>query len=76
MCITRAQAGIVLVVIGTVSLAFSVRIKRQYREGMEKVVDRLKTENPRLMEPTETYIVRELFWIGLICIAIGSLLQW
>lgn len=76
MCITRGHAGIVLTVIGTVCLALSVKVKRQYEGEMAKVVDKLKKEKPDLIEPTETYIVRKLFWIGLICIAVSSLLQW
>ena len=73
---TSKHLGIILTIIGTFSLTFSVRIKRQYGEGIDKVLDKLKKENPELIEPTETYIVRKYFWFGLVCIALGSLLQW
>lgn len=76
MGITRVQAGIILVIIGTVFLAFSVKTKRQYVGEYGKAIEKLKKENTGLIEPTEAYIVRKYFWIGLFCIALGSLLQW
>jgi hypothetical protein len=76
LCITRQHFGILLVIIGTVCIAFSVRIKRQTNREMTTVVDRLKKENPNIFEPTETTIVRVLLWIGLLCVAVGSFLQW
>ena len=74
--ITRHQVGIILVIIGTALLAFSVRVKRQYEGEIGKVVDEIKKKDPDKIEPTETYIKRSLFWFGLLFIAVGSLLQW
>ena len=78
MCIniSRQQFGIILTIIGTIFLAFSVKMKRQYIEDMAKRVDDIKKKNPNLIEPTETYIVQWLFWLGLFFIAVGSMLQW
>ena len=72
----REHIGIVLTIAGTVLLAFSVRIKRQYTGPMAKVADRLKEGNPDLIEPVETRIVRGMFWAGLASVAVGALLQW
>ena len=67
--------GIVLTVIGTASLAFSVKVQRQYTGEMARIADKLK-ESDDTIEPTETSISRGLFWTGLTLIAAGSLLQW
>jgi hypothetical protein len=75
LCITMQHLGIILTVIGTGFLAFSVRISRQYQGELSKVSDRLKKDH-NLIEPTETSIVRSLFWIGLGFVALGSALQW
>lgn len=74
--ITRQHIGLLLTVAGTFALAFSVRTKGQYDGEFSKVVEKAKKENPRLFVPTETYIVRGLFWGGLMLIAFGALLQW
>jgi len=71
--ITRQHLGIILTIIGTVFLAFSVRVTRQYKREMAKKVDRLKKDD---IEPTETSIILSLFWIGLGLVALGSALQW
>jgi hypothetical protein len=76
MTISMEHIGIILTVLGTVLVAFSVRVKRQYNKEVRKLVDEAKTRHPDLIEPTETYIVRSLFWIGLILVALGSALQW
>lgn len=76
MCITRQQVGIIVVVVGTVFLAFSVRVKRQYHGKAASDLDAIKQKNPDLIEPTETYINRYLFWAGLVLVASGSALQW
>jgi hypothetical protein len=73
---TRQHIGIFVTIAGTVLLAFSVKIKSQYSGDMAGVVDKLKGGNPDLIEPTETRIVRGLFWTGLAFVAIGTLLQW
>lgn len=74
--LARQHIGIFLTIAGTVLLAFSVRDKRQYFGNMQKVADRLKEENRELVEPTETTVVRRLFWAGLGFVAVGTLLQW
>ena len=74
--ITRDQVGIVTVVVGTVLLAVSVKVKRQYNSDLSGTVDKLKEKSPNLVEVTETYISRPLFWSGLTLVAIGSMLQW
>ncbi len=76
LCITRQQIGLLLTIAGTVALAFSVRTKGQYEGELSKVVERAKKENPGLFVATETYIVRSLFWGGLMLVAVGALLQW
>lgn len=76
LCITMQHLGIILTVIGTGFLAFSVRITRQYQGEMAKDVDRIKMDHPELIEFTQTHIVRKLFWIGLVFVALGSTLQW
>lgn len=75
MPITLPQVGIVLTIIGTIFLALSVKVKRQYEE-IAKAVDKEKKENPNIIETTETSIDHILFWAGLIFIAIGALCQW
>ena len=74
--LSRQHLGILLTIAGSVLLAFSVRVKRQYTGPMAKVVDNLKQQDHELVEPTEASIVRPLFWAGLSFIAAGSLLQW
>lgn len=74
--ITWQHLGIVFTIIGTVLLAFSVQVKRQYQGEMAKEVDRQKREDLKLLEPTETFISRGLFWAGLIFLSIGAVLQW
>jgi hypothetical protein len=43
---------------------------------MANVVDKMKRQDSKLLEPTETRIVRPLFWAGLSSIAVGTVLQW
>jgi hypothetical protein len=74
--VSRQQIGLLVSVLGTAALALSVRIKKQYEGDLGKAVDEMKKQNKRLLEPTETYIVRPLFWFGLGLVAIGALLQW
>ena len=71
--INRQHLGIIQTMIGTVFLAFSVRVTRQYKGEMAKEADRLKKDH---IEPAETSIIRRLFWIGLGLVALGSALQW
>jgi hypothetical protein len=72
---TNHHIGIILTVIGTGFLAFSVRITRQYQGEMSKIADKLK-RGASFIEFTETTINRSLFWIGLGFVALGSALQW
>jgi hypothetical protein len=73
---TRPHLGTLPAVLGTVLLAFSVKVRRQYGEGgpLREVADRAKRDG--YTELTETTIARGLFWAGLVCVALGSLLQW
>ena len=71
---SRQHAGLVLTVAGTVLLAFSVGVSRQYKGKMARIADDLK--DPTMIEPTETRISRPLFWGGLVLVAVGTLLQW
>ncbi len=73
---TTEQVGIVIVVAGTVLLALSVKVNRQYRGQLGKMVDNLKKKDSDFIEPSETRIVRPMFWSGLLLVAIGSILQW
>jgi predicted thioredoxin/glutaredoxin len=74
--LTRQHIGILLTIAGTVLLAFSVKVKRQYSGKMARVADKLKEREPALVELTETNIVRSMFWAGLASVAIGTLLEW
>ena len=74
MFISREHIGLISVVIGTIWLAFSLVIRRQYIDDLGKIVDRKKLNS--LIEPTEITICRWKFWIGLLFIAGGTLLQW
>ena len=74
VAITRQRFGIILVVIGTVLLARSTKVKRQYEGGMAKFVNEKKGKD--LIEPTEVSIVQSRFRSGLFLIAAGSFLQW
>lgn len=76
MPITRPHIGIIVTLIGTVLLAFSVRVKRQHDKELRKVADEAKQRHPGLTVPTETYIVRSFFWLGLLLVAVGAGLQW
>jgi hypothetical protein len=75
--LTRQHVGILLTIAGTAFLAFSVNVKRQYGDKgpLREAVDRAKREG-NLMELTETSISVRLFWTGLLCVAVGTLLQW
>ncbi len=74
--LTAHQLGIILVVLGTILLAFSLKVTPQYTCDAARAVDQLKKDRPDLIELTETYIIRWRFWTGLALVALGSLLQW
>lgn len=73
---SHQQVGLLFVLAGTVLLAFSVRVTRQYQGEVAAAVDRMKASDPRLTEPTETTIVTLRFRLGLGLIFIGTALQW
>jgi hypothetical protein len=77
------HGGILIVILGTICLAFAVKIQNKYtlsaRSEKEKkywknIVKR--AEDGSHYEPTIVYIDKLLFHIGLACVAIGSLMQW
>lgn len=70
--ITRQQIGLIVVLLGTASLAFSIRTLSQYDENILKEID----PDKKLWAPTQTAIVRPLFWGGLVLVSIGTALQW
>lgn len=72
MYISLQHAGILLTILGTIFLAFSVRVKGQYNKEIRKDIGK----DPSILSPTEVCIVRIRFWAGLACVAAGSLLQW
>jgi hypothetical protein len=69
--LTYPHIGIIITVIGTICLAFSVRIIEQ-KGGGGFVED---GEGNRI-KVIGGYIRRELFWIGLFLIAMGTIMQW
>ena len=73
--LTRQNISIVLTIIGTFLIAYSVRSKRQYKGKLAKVVDKIKKENPDYIEPTETHINNKMIYFGLGLIVIGAALQ-
>jgi len=73
---TRQHIGIFFTIIGTVCLAISVKTQTQYSgdKFMENCVERARKDGGFV--PTYTYIDKKLFYTGLGCVGIGSLLQW
>jgi hypothetical protein len=51
-------------------------VKRQYSGEVARAVDRLKQQNPDLIEPTETEIILLRFRLGLGLVFLGTALQW
>ncbi|MFX0206138.1 MAG: hypothetical protein ACFFDT_09135 [Candidatus Hodarchaeota archaeon] len=74
--ITRQQIGLLVTVIGTILLAFSVRTRSQYGREMADIIQKAENKNQSLIVPTETCIVIPLFRGGLMLVVFGSLLQW
>ncbi len=70
--ITLRQSGILLVVFGTLFMAFSVH----YKEGVAPELRRLIYIPKDVVVPTEARLIPWKFWVGLVLIAVGSLLQW
>jgi hypothetical protein len=80
---TFRHIGILLIIIGTFFLAFAVRIENKYtlsarnkrdKKYWEDIVKR--AQDGSFYEPTIVFINKFLFYLGLVCIAVGSLLQW
>jgi hypothetical protein len=69
--ITRQHLGIFLTIIGTYLLSKSVKIRKQRGIGVQ-----MEFEDRIIDSPTNTYIDNKLFKYGLICVGVGSLLQW
>jgi hypothetical protein len=78
MCLifTRHHIGIILTIIGTVCLAFSVKSETQYSGDklMEDCAERARKDGGFV--PTYTYIDKKLFYAGLAFVGIGSVMQW
>jgi len=77
------HGGILFVILGTIFLAFAVKIENKYtlsarskesKKYWKNIVSR--AEDGSHLEPTIVYIEKMLFNIGLACVAIGSLMQW
>ena len=69
--------GIILTVLGAVLWAFYVRTIKGYDEKDKVLKDwHKKARESGYVWPSETYIDKWLFWSGLFCVALGSLLQW
>jgi|RhiMethySRZTD1v2_1073278.scaffolds.fasta_scaffold207328_2 hypothetical protein len=78
--ITRQRVGLILVIFGTVIVAYSIKSKDRW-EGDEHTRDVLKRNPGRselkdVFEPTETRINQGLLRMGLTIVAVGTLLQW
>ena len=80
---TLGHGGILFVILGTICLAFAVKIENKYtlsaRSEKEKkyyksIVKR--AEDGTYYEPTIVHIDKMLFRGGLACVAVGSLMQW
>ena len=78
MCVifTSQHIGIIITIIGTAYLAFSVKTETQYTgdKSMEDCVERARKDGKFV--PTYTFIEKKMFYIGLTCVGIGSLMQW
>ena len=69
--LTRQHIGIIITVIGTICLAFSVKIIEQ-KGGGGYLIDGEGNE----IKVIGGYIRKYYFWIGLLLIAIGTIMQW
>jgi hypothetical protein len=68
--------GILISILGTVLLAFSLKSENQYSKHQNRIeIEKWAKSNDGFL-PTYTRIDNRLFYIGLALIAIGSLLQW
>jgi hypothetical protein len=69
--ITLPHIGIIMVLIGTIILGFSTKTKEQKGIALQ-----ILEEDGKIIKPNQTYIDKDLFWLGLEFIALGSFLQW
>ncbi len=80
---TFQHGGILLVILGTICLAFAVKIENKYTLSARGKKDKTywrniikRAEDGTYCEPTIVFIDKILFRTGLACVALGSLLQW
>lgn len=80
---TLGHGGILLVILGTICLAFAVKIENKYTLSSRSKEDKnywknivKRAEDGTYYEPTIVHIDKMLFRVGLACVAIGSLMQW
>ena len=80
---TFQHVGILIVILGTICLAFAVKIENKYTLSARSKKDKKKwknivkrAEDDSYFEPTIVFIDKMLFRIGLACVALGSLFQW
>lgn len=69
--ITRQQAGTILVLIGTVVMAFTLNVKKQYNDELKELVEKHKN----LIQITDVTVLCGKIKICLSFIIIGTLLQ-
>lgn len=74
--LTLSRIGILLGIIETGFLAFSVKAENQY-SNFKEIQSKLKEwKKIGIFSPSDVSINRGLLWTGLGLVAIGSLLQW
>jgi hypothetical protein len=67
---TRQHLGLLLTVVGTILLAFSLKV---YEGGL---AIQMTDKKGRIISPSQATINRYMFWAGLGCIAVGTMFQW
>lgn len=73
--ITRQHLGLIIVILGTIALAFSVKTEEQH-ESDRKEAEKRNPHMEKLWSPVRVTVRRYLFYGGLLAIAIGTLMQW
>ena len=80
---TLAHGGILLVILGSICLAYAIKIENKYtlsarsrdeERNLKNIVQR--AEDGSYYEPNIVHINKMFFRFGLGCVAIGSLMQW
>lgn len=81
--LTLAHVGILLVILGTAFLAYAVKVENKHtlsarsKEDKKQAEDIVKrSEDGTYYEPTIVRVDKILFRLGLVLVAIGSLMQW